>query len=121
MAYEVCTPVFAGPFDLLLHLILRDRIDLYAVSISEIVDAYLAELERMDGCDLEVTTEFLLIAATLVELKARRLLPDDTEVELDEELGRWERRGPAAGPGWWSARPSGRWPGCCATSSRGRP
>lgn len=92
MAYEVCTPVFAGPFDLLLHLILRDRIDLYAVSIAEIVDAYLAELERMEGCDLEVTTEFLLIAATLVELKARRLLPDDIEVELDEELGRWERR-----------------------------
>lgn len=92
MAYEVCTPVFTGPFDLLLHLILRDRIDLYAVSISEIVDAYLAELERMQGCDLEVTTEFLLIAATLVELKARRLLPDDTEVDLDEELGRWERR-----------------------------
>ena len=80
MAYEVQTTVFEGPFDLLLHLILNEQVDLYEVSLSRIVDAYLAELERMEGLDLEVATEFLLIAATLVELKARRLLPGDPDL-----------------------------------------
>ncbi|GJM38565.1 MAG: segregation/condensation protein A [Acidimicrobiales bacterium] len=92
MPYEVHTPVFDGPFDMLLHLILREQVDLYEINLSEIVDAYLAELDRMDRLDLEVATEFLLIAATLVELKARRLLPDDNEVDLDDELGLWEER-----------------------------
>ena len=75
MGYEVRTPVFEGPFDLLLHLILKQEVDLWEVSLATIVDAYLAELERMESLDLEIATEFLLIAATLVELKARRLLP----------------------------------------------
>ena len=92
MPYEVHTPVFDGPFDLLLHLILREQVDLYEVNLSEIVDAYLVELERMEHLDLEVATEFLLIAATLVELKARRLLPEDSEIDLDDELGLWEER-----------------------------
>ncbi len=92
MAYEVHTPVFAGPFDLLLHLILREQVELYDIDLSEIVDAYLTELEWLDRLDLEVATEFLLIAATLVELKARRLLPVDGEIDLDDELGRWEER-----------------------------
>lgn len=92
MAYEVQTEVFDGPFDLLLHLILRDQVDLYAVSLSDIVDAYLGELERMERCDLAVATEFLLIAATLVELKSRRLLPDDDSLDLDDELALWEER-----------------------------
>jgi segregation and condensation protein A len=92
MPWEVSTPVFEGPFDLLLHLILRDQVDLYEVSLADIVDAYLAELERMQALDLEVATEFLLIAATLVELKARRLLPGPDEVDVDEELGRWAER-----------------------------
>ena len=92
MPYEVHTPVFDGPFDLLLHLILREQVDLYEINLSEIVDAYLIELERMERLDLEVATEFLLIAATLVELKARRLLPEDNEIDLDDELGLWEER-----------------------------
>ncbi|MEM7139850.1 MAG: segregation/condensation protein A [Actinomycetota bacterium] len=92
MPYEVHTPVFDGPFDLLLHLILREQVDLYEINLSEIVDAYLVELDRMDRLDLEVATEFLLIAATLVELKARRLLPEDSEIDLDDELGLWEER-----------------------------
>jgi segregation and condensation protein A len=92
MGWEVSTPVFEGPFDLLLHLILREQVDLYEVSLAEIVDAYLAELERMQDLDLEVATEFLLIAATLVELKARRLLPGSGDVDLDEELALWEER-----------------------------
>ena len=92
MAYAVSTEVFEGPFDLLLHLILREQVDLYEISLARIVDAYLTEVERMESLDLDVATEFLLIAATLVELKARRLLPDRQDVELDEELALWEER-----------------------------
>src|SRR3954447_22524992 len=96
MSFEVSTPVFEGPFDLLLHLILREQVDLYEVSLSRIVDAYLAELDRMrqadSRLDLDIATEFLLIAATLVELKARRLLPGRDDIELDDELALWEER-----------------------------
>ncbi len=92
MAYQVQTPVYDGPFDLLLHLILREQVDLYEVSLSDLVSAYLGELEKMERLDLEIATEFLLIAATLVELKARRLLPGDAEVDLDDELALWEER-----------------------------
>ena len=92
MPYAVQTPVYEGPFDLLLHLILRQQVDLYDISLSSIVDAYLVELALMDQLDLEIATEFLLIAATLVELKARRLLPDDSDLDLDDELALWEER-----------------------------
>jgi segregation and condensation protein A len=92
MAYDVMTPVYEGPFDLLLHLILREQVDLYEVSLAAIVDSYLAELEGLQNLDLDVATEFLLIAATLVELKARRLLPGRDDVDLDEELALWEER-----------------------------
>lgn len=92
MAYEVQTEVFEGPFDLLLHLILSQQVELYEISLSTIVDAYLAELDRMDALDLDIATEFLLIAATLVELKTRRLLPGDADVDLDDELALWEER-----------------------------
>lgn len=92
MAVDVTTPVFEGPFDLLLHLILQDEVDIYEVSLSRIVDQYLAEIERMQHLDLDVTTEFLLIASTLVELKARRLLPGRDDIDLDDELALWEER-----------------------------
>ena len=92
MPYEVQTPVFEGPFDLLLHLIMREQVDLYQVSLVRIVDAYLAELDKLESLDLELATEFLLIAATLVELKARRLLPGADDVDLDDEFSLWEER-----------------------------
>ena len=92
MAYEVTTPVFEGPFDLLLHLILSEQVDLYEVSLTRIVDAYLAELQSMERCNLEIATEFLLIAATLIELKTRRLLPGSDDMDLDEELALWSER-----------------------------
>jgi segregation and condensation protein A len=92
MPYQVLTPVFEGPFDLLLHLITKEQVDIYEVSLSTIVDAYIQELERMHGLDLEVATEFLLIAAILVELKTRRLLPGRDDIDLDEELALWEER-----------------------------
>jgi segregation and condensation protein A len=91
--YTVSTPVFEGPFDLLLHLITREQVDLWEVSLSDIVDSYVASLEQMRaGLDLETATEFLLIAAVLLELKARRLLPGRDDVELEEELALWEER-----------------------------
>jgi segregation and condensation protein A len=92
MGYEVRTTVYEGPFDLLLHLILRQEVDLWEVSLAAIVDQYLAEVDRMEGIDLEIATEFLLIAATLIELKTRRLLPTPEDLELDEELLRFEER-----------------------------
>jgi len=92
MPYEVSTAVFEGPFDLLLHLITRQQVDIYQVSLSAIVDAYVAEIERLPTVDLEVATEFLLIAAVLLELKARRLLPGSDDVDDEEELALWEER-----------------------------
>ncbi|MFM7685596.1 MAG: segregation and condensation protein A [Actinomycetota bacterium] len=92
MAVDVFTPVYEGPFDLLLHLILKEQVDIYEVSLSTIVDAYLAEVERLQSLDLDIATEFLLIASTLVELKARRLLPGRDDIDLDEELALWEER-----------------------------
>ena len=82
--YHVSVSAFEGPFDLLLHLIARRKVDIYEVSIAEITDDYLAVLGSMDILDLEVTTEFLVVAATLIELKAARLLPSEDDPELDE-------------------------------------
>ena len=83
-AYHVSVSAFEGPFDLLLHLIARRKVDIYEVSIAEITDDYLAVIGTLDTLDLEVTTEFLVVAATLVELKAARLLPSEEDPELDE-------------------------------------
>ena len=92
MGYEVNTPVFDGPFDLLLHLILKEEVDIHEVSLLGIVEAYLAEVQKMQILDLDVATEFLLIAATLVELKTRRLLPGRDDLDIDDELALWEER-----------------------------
>lgn len=92
VSYDVATEVFEGPFDVLLHLILTEEVDLYEISMARIVDGFLAHVEVMERPDLDVTTEFLLIAATLVQLKARRLLPDDDDLTLDEELAAWSER-----------------------------
>jgi segregation and condensation protein A len=90
--FELDLEVFTGPFDLLLTLVLREEVDLLEVELADIVVSYLDVLEARGELDLEVATEFLLIAATLVELKARRLLPDESDVDLDDELALWEER-----------------------------
>ena len=94
VAAELSDRTYEGPFDLLLQLILAEEVDIHEVSLARIVDAYLAEVERTidAGLDLDIATEFLLIAATLVELKARRLLPGPANVDLDDELALWEER-----------------------------
>ena len=86
MSYHVKTAVFEGPLDLLLQLITRHQVDVTSLSLSDLVSDYLSFLDEMRELDLEVTSEFLLIAATLIQLKIRKLLPDDREVDIDEEL-----------------------------------
>ncbi len=92
MAYAVSTPVFEGPFDLLLHLISNQQVDVHEIRLTGIVEAYLAEIEHLGPIDLDQSSEFLLIAAILIELKAKRLLPRPEGVDLDDELALWEER-----------------------------
>lgn len=92
MTFEVRTRVFEGPLDLLLQLITSHQLDIAELSLVEIVNEYLSFLDEMKDLDLEVTSEFLLIAATLIQIKARTLLPDDEPVDLDEELALAEER-----------------------------
>ena len=92
MSYEVQTAVFEGPFDLLLHLVLRSQVDLYEICLADIVDAFVASLDALAALDLDAATEFVLVAATLIELKTRGLLPGQDDLELDEELAIWEQR-----------------------------
>lgn len=84
--YEVSTPAYSGPFEVLLQLVLREQVEIYDIPIARITDAFLAEIERMSDCDLEAATEFLLMAATLVDMKVKRLLPTEAAVDLDDEL-----------------------------------
>jgi segregation and condensation protein A len=81
---ELDLDVFAGPFDLLLSLILRDELDLLEVELADVVLAYLDHLEARDELDLESATEFLVLIAALLELKSRLMLPGEEIEELDE-------------------------------------
>jgi len=77
--------VFNGPMDLLLHLVRTQEVEIHEISISLVVDGFLAYLEELDKLDLEFASDFVLMAATLMAIKSRRLLPRD-EVDLEEEL-----------------------------------
>lgn len=92
MAYVVSTAVFEGPLDLLLQLITRHQVDIAEVSLTGLVEEYLGFVEQMMALDLEVTSEFVLIAATLIELKASHLLPRSGDIDIDEELALMEER-----------------------------
>lgn len=92
MSYQVHTRVFEGPLDLLLQLITSHQLEITELSLTDIVTEYLSHLDIMRELDLEVTSEFLLIASTLIQLKARYLLPDDSDIDLDEELALSEER-----------------------------
>jgi segregation and condensation protein A len=82
---ELDLDVFAGPFDLLLTLILREEVDLLEVDLADVVITYIDHLERRGDLDLEAATEFLVLIAALLELKSRLLLPGEEieEIELD--------------------------------------
>jgi segregation and condensation protein A len=92
MSYHVTTTVFVGPLDLLLSLINRHQVDIAALNLTDLVTEYLGYLDEMRQLDLDVTSEFLLIAATLIQLKAHRLLPSRVDVDIDEELALMEER-----------------------------
>ncbi len=81
---ELDLDVFAGPFDLLLSLILREELDLMEVDVADIVVAYLDHLDERSELDLEAATEFLVLIAALLELKSRLMLPGEELPELDE-------------------------------------
>src|SRR4051794_24367610 len=83
---ELDLDVFAGPFDLLLSLILREELDLLEVDLADIVITYVDHLEQREELDLEATTEFLVLIAALLEFKSRLMLPGEELDELDELL-----------------------------------
>jgi len=81
IAYKL--EVFEGPLDLLLHLIEKNEIDIYNIPISEITDQYMQYLQTMQELELEVTSEFLVMAATLLSIKSRMLLPKPPVVDAE--------------------------------------
>ena len=87
MAIPVKLPVFEGPLDLLMHLIEKNKIDIYDIPIVEITDQYLDYVHQMDHEDMDVTSEFLVMAATLLDIKSRMLLPREKDEETGEEEG----------------------------------
>ena len=76
---------FDGPIELLVHLARINGLDIYTLKISQITDQYLAFVDSIDTTDLDSATDFLLMAATLLEIKARALLPREEEEEVVEE------------------------------------
>jgi segregation and condensation protein A len=84
---ELDLDVFAGPFDLLLTLILREEVDLLEVDLADVVITYIDHLERRGELDLEAATEFLVLIAALLELKSRLLLPGEDLEEIDLDPG----------------------------------
>lgn len=88
VTYQVKLDAFEGPFDLLLNLIARRQVDIAEIDLAEITADFLAHLgDGIEELDLETATRFLVVAATLIELKAARLLPADERDELDDLLG----------------------------------
>ncbi len=86
MAYRVKLKQFEGPMDLLLHLIKRDKINIYDIPISHITHEYLSYIEMMRELELEIAGDFFVMAATLMRIKARMLLPRrELEDEEDED------------------------------------
>lgn len=94
MALNIKIHNFEGPFDLLLHLIKKNEMDIYNIRIYEITNQYLEYLKSMEEIDLEITSEFIVIAATLIEIKSKTLLPkmknDENASALDENDPRKE-------------------------------
>lgn len=84
MSYNICVEGFEGPFDLLLHLIQINEVDIYDIPICEVTNQYLAHLDCMAEMDMEITSSFLVMAATLIELKSKMLLPQNDYVSGED-------------------------------------
>ena len=90
MGIPVKLQVFEGPLDLLLHLIDKNKIDIYDIPIVEITNQYMEYIRDMEREDLNIMSEFLLMAATLLDIKCRMLLPKEVNEEGEEEDPRQE-------------------------------
>lgn len=102
MGYKVKLNIFEGPFDLLVYLIENAQMSIYDIQISEITDQYLAHIDQMKQMKVEVATEFMVLAAALIEIKSKMLLPrkpadddnlivDDPRTDLVEKLLEYKR------------------------------
>ena len=83
--FRVITATYSGPFDLLLQLVSRQKVAIGSISISEVADQYLAEVETMRDLDLDVASDFVLVAATLLDMKASALVPEDASLRVDKD------------------------------------
>ncbi len=93
MPYRVTSPAFEGPIDLLLHLISTHEMDVLDIPLAPVIDAFVAELvAEREAMSMDTLSEFLLVAAILIEMKSQRLLPGPDVVEDEEELVGWEER-----------------------------
>ncbi|MCL2883498.1 MAG: segregation/condensation protein A, partial [Coriobacteriia bacterium] len=85
MSYRVQIESFEGPFDLLLSLVSEQKVDIGRISIAEVADQYLAHVDAIRDLDMDVASDFLVVAATLLSLKAAALLPEQA-IEIDEDF-----------------------------------
>ena len=79
MSYNVKTQAYSGPFDLLLQLVSRQKLDIGSISIAEVADQYMREVQSMGELDLDVASDFVLVASTLLDMKAAALVPDEPQ------------------------------------------
>ena len=92
MEYEVKIDNFEGPLDLLLHLIKESKVDIWEISIADIAEEYLAYIQKMEKLNLDIASEYLVMASELIEMKSRMLLPrQEKEVGEEEEEDPKER------------------------------
>ncbi len=85
MELEFKLPAFEGPIELLLHLIEKNKVNIYDIPIAEITDQYIDYMEHMEAVDLDVMSDFLVMAATLLDIKARMLLPHEEEMTDEDD------------------------------------
>src|SRR5699024_491125 len=83
--YEVKLEAFEGPLDLLLHLINRMEIDIYDIPVADITDQYMHYIHAMQQIELDIASEYLVMAATLLEMKSSMILPNQTIEDPEEE------------------------------------
>ena len=93
MAYSVSTPSFEGPIDLLLHLVSSHEVDILDIPLLPVIDGFVRALsEQREQFDFNQLSEFLLVAAILIELKSQKLLPGRDTTEDEQDLVGWEER-----------------------------
>ncbi|WP_373578525.1 segregation and condensation protein A [Parafannyhessea umbonata] len=85
MSYNVKTQAYSGPFDLLLQLVSRQKLDIGSISIAEVADQYMREVQSMGELDLDVASDFVLVASTLLDMKAAALVPNEPQRARKEE------------------------------------